>query len=116
MKRPLASFYSNENFPLPAVERLRELGHDVLTSFEAGEAGQRIDDERVLSFATSEARAVLTHNHQHFKKLHRSTSAQHAGIVSCTEDLNFVALADRVHARVAEFESLSGLFIRIIRG
>lgn len=32
----MARFYSNENFPLPVVERLRALGHDVLTTYEAG--------------------------------------------------------------------------------
>jgi hypothetical protein len=28
----MAQFYSNENFPLPVVDKLRELGHDVLTT------------------------------------------------------------------------------------
>ena len=27
----MARLYSNENFPLPVVERLRALGHEVLT-------------------------------------------------------------------------------------
>ena len=27
----MARLYSNENFPLPVVEELRQLGHDVLT-------------------------------------------------------------------------------------
>ncbi len=38
----MARLYSNENFPLEAVRRLRSMGHDVLTSFEAGQA-KRID-------------------------------------------------------------------------
>lgn len=41
-------FYANENFPMPVVERLRELGHDVLTARDAGNAGQGIPDEDVL--------------------------------------------------------------------
>jgi hypothetical protein len=32
----MARLYSNENFPLPVVEKLRALGHDVLTVQEAG--------------------------------------------------------------------------------
>jgi hypothetical protein len=32
----MARFYSNENFPRRAVQALRELGHEVLTSLEAG--------------------------------------------------------------------------------
>ena len=34
----MARFYSNENFPKRVVEELRRLGHDVLTSYEAGRA------------------------------------------------------------------------------
>ena len=47
----MARLYSNENFPLPVVEELRQLGHDVLTTLEAGYAGQAISDEAVLDFA-----------------------------------------------------------------
>ena len=36
----MARLYSNENFPLPVVQRLRALGHDVLTIQEAGKADQ----------------------------------------------------------------------------
>ena len=32
----MARLYANENFPLPVVEELRHLGHDVLTMQEAG--------------------------------------------------------------------------------
>ena len=45
----MACFYSNENFPLPAVERLRRLGHDVLTTQETGQAGHATPDEAVLA-------------------------------------------------------------------
>lgn len=34
----MAAIYSNENFPKRVVEELRRLGHDVLTSYEAGRA------------------------------------------------------------------------------
>lgn len=49
----MARFYSNENFPLPVVEQLRKLGHDVLTSYEAGNANRSVPDREVLAFATS---------------------------------------------------------------
>lgn len=32
----MARIYSNENFPLPVVKQLRQLGHDVLTIQETG--------------------------------------------------------------------------------
>ncbi len=47
-------FYSNENFDYQVVVLLRALGHDVLTSYDAGKANQRISDEEVLQFSTSE--------------------------------------------------------------
>ena len=30
----MAGCYANENFPLPVVEALRELGHNLLTTYE----------------------------------------------------------------------------------
>ncbi len=43
----MARLYSNENFPLPVVEELRRLGHDVLTIQETGKANQEYPDEAV---------------------------------------------------------------------
>jgi len=34
----MARFYSDENFPLQTVVKLRELGHDVVTALDAGNA------------------------------------------------------------------------------
>ncbi len=56
----MARLYSNENFPLPVVEKLRALGHDVLTIQEWGMADQALPDDEVLKFAAAENRAVLT--------------------------------------------------------
>jgi hypothetical protein len=42
----VARLYANENFPLPVVEALRRLGHDVVTVREAGRAEQAITDRR----------------------------------------------------------------------
>ena len=38
----MARLYADENFSQPAVERLRELGHDVLTVQSAGESPAKI--------------------------------------------------------------------------
>jgi hypothetical protein len=62
----VARLYANENFPLPVVEELRRLGHDGLTTLEAGRAEQAIPDEAVLAFAVAEGRAVVTINRRHF--------------------------------------------------
>ena len=61
----MADCYANENFPLPVVEALRRLGHNLLTTYESGQAGQAIPDEEVLAFASSESRIVLTRVRSH---------------------------------------------------
>lgn len=93
----MARLYANENFPLPVVQELRRLGHDAITVAETGKAGQKTSDEEVLEFAISERRAVLTHNRKHFFRLHRNSPA-HEGIIACTYDPDFVALAGRIDA------------------
>jgi hypothetical protein len=67
-------FYANENFPLPPVESLRQLGHDVLTTMESGKSGQAIPDSEVLEFATAESRILITLNRRHFIRLHSEKS------------------------------------------
>lgn len=84
----MARLYANENFPLPVVEALRQLGHDVLTVREAGEAGQAVPDDEVLAFAKDDGRALLTLNRKHFVRLHEEQT-RHAGIIACTFDADF---------------------------
>ncbi len=43
-----ARLYSNENFPLPVVEALRRLGHDVLTTHDTGKSNAGVPHEEVL--------------------------------------------------------------------
>jgi predicted nuclease of predicted toxin-antitoxin system len=111
----VADLYANENFPLPAVEYLRELGHNVLTSQESGRANQRVSDDQVLSFATSQNRAVVTLNRRDFIKLHHNIKP-HAGIVVCTQDSDFQSLADRIDREIRNHNSLFNQLIRITRG
>ncbi len=107
--------YSNENFDYQVVVLLRVLGHDVLTSQDAGNANQRIADEEVLQFSTTENRALLTFNRKDFFKLHESFSA-HAGIIACTYDADYERLAHRIHEAILnEQENLQGKLIRIHR-
>ena len=110
----MARLYSNENFPLPVVERLRALGHDILTIQETGKADQALPDDEVLKFATNENRAVLTLNRRHFIRLHRDNS-QHAGIIVCTFDPDFARQAERVHQSIGVQTSLTGQLIRVNR-
>ena len=91
----MACLHADENFPYPAVEVLRRLGHDVLTAGEAGRAGLGLSDEDVLDFAHAAGRAVLTHNRKHFRKPHNA-GHPHCGLVLRTEDPDFDALAARI--------------------
>jgi len=111
----MARLYADEDFPLPVVEELRRLGYDVRTVQEAGRGGQQIPDADVLKDAIAEKRAVLTHNHGDFSRLHRQVSS-HEGIISCTQDPTEPAgLAQRVHDAVSATPSLANQFVRVIR-
>jgi predicted nuclease of predicted toxin-antitoxin system len=110
----MARFYSNENFPLPVVDELRRLGHDVLTIQETGRANQALSDEAVLDFARGERRMVLTLNRRHFVRLH-GEHPDHAGIIVCTYDPDFEALARRIHNAIEALPNPAGQLIRINR-
>lgn len=110
----MARLYADEGFPLPVVEELRRLSHDVLTVQEAGQAGQKIPDSDVLAFAIVKRRAVLTRNRRHFIKLHRRSRA-HAGIIVCTEEADFLAQAARIHQAILNCTTLNDELIRIVR-
>lgn len=110
----MARLYANENFPLPVVEELRRLGHDVLTSQDAGNAGRAVPDEEVLSFATTQERALLTLNRKHFITLHQDGMA-HTGIIACTFDANFAEQAARIDVALQAGSSLPGVVIRVNR-
>jgi len=112
--RTMARFYANENFPLPVVEQLRRLGHDVTTVQETGRGSQQTPDDVVLQVATADRRAVLTLNRKHFIRLHHANS-HHAGIVTCTVDADFEGQALRIHDAVAGVEVLAGRLVRVNR-
>ncbi len=82
-------FYSNENFPIAMVNVLRSTGYDVLTSYEAGQANQRIPDDQVLHYATLENRILITENRQDFIDLHRSGLC-HCGLIVVKADRDYV--------------------------
>jgi predicted nuclease of predicted toxin-antitoxin system len=110
----MARLYADEQYPYPVVEFLRALGHDVLTVQEAGRANQGISDSDVLAFATSENRAVITQNRKDFLRLHR-IQPDHAGIIACTNDRDWEALANRIHNAITTEETLQGKLIRVVR-
>jgi hypothetical protein len=49
----MARLYADEDISYPLIQRLHQLGHDILTAHEAGQAGRGIEDAAVLAFATA---------------------------------------------------------------
>ncbi|MCK6695758.1 MAG: DUF5615 family PIN-like protein [Thermoanaerobaculia bacterium] len=111
----MARLYANEIFDFSVVEILRDLGHDVLTTLDAGNANQNIPDDQVLTFARTQNRIVVTFNYQDFKKLHRLFPT-HTGIIICTEDKDVSALALRIHHALESMDgNLENQLVRINR-
>lgn len=110
----MTALYSNENFPLPAVLELRRLGHDVLTIQETGRADQALSDPEVLAYAAEQRRILLTFNRRHFIRLHNSGQL-HEGIIVCTFDPDFLALAQRIHEMLATESNWTGKLARVNR-
>lgn len=108
----MARLFADEQFPQPAVDRLRALGHDVITCQEAGISDRRVSDPRVLALATQLDRAVLTLNRWDFVGLH-NRSPDHGGIIVCTFDTDFDALADRIGHVLKGLSDLRGRLIRV---
>jgi predicted nuclease of predicted toxin-antitoxin system len=108
----LARFYTDENFPFPIVEFLRNFGHDVLTALDAGNANLKIPDESVLAFAKASGRAVLTRNRRDFIRLH-NLEPEHTGILVCRSGSDFESQARLIHQAVSAEEDLKGKLIRI---
>lgn len=110
----MAQLYANENIPRPVVDALRQLGHDVLTTFESGRAGMAVPDEDVLAFAASTQRILITINRKHFIRLHH-LSPSHSGIIVCTFDLDYQGLAQRIHDALATQALMTGQLLRVNR-
>ncbi|MEH1863321.1 MAG: DUF5615 family PIN-like protein [Nostoc sp.] len=104
----MARLYADEQFPYQVVEHLRDLGHDVLTVQEAGNANLKIPDDEVLAFANSNEQVVLTLNRRDFKRLHR-LQPTHAGIIICTDDVDRSGLAQRIHAAILAAQLLTSI-------
>jgi hypothetical protein len=110
----MARLYANENFPLPVVEALRRLGHDVITVAETGKSEQAWPDEDVLEFAIQDDRALLTLNRKHFIRLH-AISPDHGGVIACTFDPNIDRQAERIDMAMRANSGLRGQLIRVNR-
>jgi hypothetical protein len=106
--------YSDEQFPLPVVERLRGKGYDVLTVKDAGNANKGIPDDQVLIFATDHDRAVITQNRRDFIWLHNQ-GIDHAGIIVCSKNLDWDEFTTEIDRVIHTKESIRGELLRVNR-
>ena len=110
----MARLYADEQFPKKVSEKLRTIGHDVLTVQEAGNANLGIPDDEVLAFAVNDNRAVITLNRQDFIRLHKS-NPKHRGIIVCTNDDDRTRMTTRINEATVQEEPLLGKLIRVVR-
>jgi len=110
----MARLYADEQFPRKVSQLLREIGHDVLTVQEAGNANLGIPDEEVLSFAVNDNRTIVTLNRQDFIRLHK-VNCVHYGIIVRTNDTDRGRMVIRINAAILNEESLQGKLIRVVR-
>jgi Domain of unknown function (DUF5615) len=110
----VARFYADENFRYPVVAPLPRLGHNVLTAQGAGRAGQRIEDDTVLSDALAAGRILLTQNRPDFISRHKK-GLPHQGIVVCTYDQDTDRLARRIDEAVATAGPIGRWLVRVTR-
>ena len=109
-------FYSNENFPIQMAHDLRSLSYDVLTSYEAGQANQKIPDDQVLHYATKLDRIVLTENRLDFLQLHHTVS-HHSGMILCKADRDYQGKVQVLHdfLLMQDQMTLENRLIRILK-
>lgn len=79
-----------------------------------GRANQRIDDKKVLARANKLARIVLTNNRLDFKRLHHA-GHEHAGMILCTFDIDFVRQAGRIHQSSEGVNEMANHLIHVNR-
>jgi hypothetical protein len=108
----MARLYSDENLAIDLVEALRQFNHDILSSYDAGQANQGIPDDEVLDYATLNDRSVITFNRDDFVALHRN-GVNHAGIIICKDDRDYLGQAQALHDYL--LNQLDRLHNRLIR-
>jgi predicted nuclease of predicted toxin-antitoxin system len=111
----MARLYSNENLAIDLVAELRKFNHDILSSYDAGQANQGIPDDEVLDYAKQNDRSVITFNRDDFVALHRS-GVSHAGIIICKDDRDYIGQAQAIHDYLeTQVDRLQNRLIRVQR-
>jgi predicted nuclease of predicted toxin-antitoxin system len=111
----MARLYSNENLAIDLVEALCQFNHDILSSYDAGQANQGIPDDEVLEYATLNDRSVITFNRDDFVALHRN-GVSNAVIIICKDDRDYLGQAQALHEYLeTQVDRLHNRLIRVQR-
>ena len=95
------------------VRLMRGLGYDILTSYEAGQANQKIPDDQVLNYATNLGRIILTENRQDFITLHHQIH-HHSGIILYKADRDYEGKVQLLHEFLSQ-EMTTNMDDRLIK-
>jgi len=102
----MARILADEQFPARIQDRLRRLGHDVVSvrMYDQSKSGDGKTDQQVLEIATVENRIVLTLNRKDFQELHEHSEVGcHKGIIAYTLTGETPKIqADRIHAAIKQ--------------
>ena len=71
-------FLANENFPLPSVHILRELGYDIIA---IGETSPSISDKEVMDIAIAADRTILTFDKDYGELIFKYGYKPSAGVI-----------------------------------
>ncbi len=98
--------YTDEDVDIDLASHLLARGYDVISTRDSGNAHQSLDDEWQLNYATSEHRAILTHNFGHYVQLDhawKSRGQEHCGIIL----VEHVNIGELVRRTIAHLETYS---------
>jgi hypothetical protein len=109
----VARFDSNANIPIQVVTELRRMGHDVVTSQEAGKANSAVPDLEVLEFADGGEEDSPNSQPASFSPPPSTKHMPLTGIVLCTVAPNFSALAQRIHDAIQTGAEISNCLFRV---
>jgi len=112
--------YTDADIHADLAEQIRNHGFDAISAREKQQRG--LDDEPQLEYATSQGRAILTHNQRDFAPLHEKwqrEGREHAGIILSVQipigellrrTLNLLnqVTADEIHNNLRHLSDFAG--------
>ena len=110
--------FLDEDVAVRLATLLRRLDCDVLTTRDAGRANQKLTDDDQLAFASSDGRAIFTHDvsdYSNIAKAWAEAGRAHSGII-VSERAEPIELRDRLLVLFDDYaDGIPNLFLRLPR-